>query len=164
MRIPKFHSHNYPIQRNSLLFWKGDMVGCLTVYFCLSVCSYNGYSYTSQTYRDQSLTSPNYPYNYRPSTICLWSLKRPSISYAVKLTFSIFYLESSTSCRDDYLEIRDGDKFSTSTLIGRFCGTRLPPIIVSRYTYIFVRFVSDSDYYPSTRRFRATFRAFVPCK
>ena len=152
------------IRVNSFLFWNGAMVGCLTVYFCLSVCTSNGYSFTSQTNRDQLLTSPNYPFNYRPSTTCLWSLRRPSTSYAVRLTFSSFYLESSSSCTDDYLEIRDGNKFSTSSLIGRFCGTRLPPIIVSKYNYIFVKFVSDSDYYPSKRIFSATFRAFLSCK
>lgn len=82
--------------------------------------------------------------------------------YAVKLTFSSFSLESKSSCSDDYVEIRDGDLLSSSKLIGKFCGTRLPPIIVSSYKYIFVRLVSDFDNYPFIRKFSATFRAIVP--
>ena len=109
----------------------------------------------------KSLTSPNYPSNYQPSENCLWSIERPSTSYAVQLTFNSFYLESSSSCSDDYVEIRDGYTFSTSTFIGKFCGTRIPPVIVSRYTYIFVKFISDSDYYPSRRYFSASFKAIL---
>lgn len=82
--------------------------------------------------------------------------------YAVKLTFSSFLLESKTSYSDDYMEIRDGDLLSTSKLIGKFCGSRLPPIIVSSYKFIFVRFVSDFDNHPFIRKFSATFRAIVP--
>ena len=82
--------------------------------------------------------------------------------YAVKLTFNSFFLESKSSCSDDYVEISDGDLLSTSKLIGKFCGSRLPPIIVSNYKYIFVRFVSDFDSYPITRKFSATFRAILP--
>ena len=112
------------------------------------------------------LTSPNYPFNYPPSASCLWkiSLNRPSTSYAVQLTFNSFYLESSSNCSDDYVEIRDGYTFSTSTFIGKFCGTRIPPVIVSRYSYIFVKFISDSDYYSSLRYFSASFKAILSGK
>ena len=62
------------------------------------------------------------------------------------------------------MEIRDGDLLLTSKLIGKFCGSRLPPIIVSSYKYIFVKFVSDLDNYPFTRKFSATYKAIVPGK
>lgn len=103
--------------------------------------------------------SVNYPFDYPPSTTCLLSLERPSSLAAVRLSFTTFSLEVTSGCTDDYVEIRDGDKYSSSTLIGRFCGSRLPPIIVSNYKYLFVKFVSDSDYYPSRRKFLATYRA-----
>ncbi|XP_044176247.1 cubilin-like isoform X7 [Acropora millepora] len=125
------------------------------------VCSSNGVSFLSPSSTAKLLTSPNYPSNYPPSANCFWSLKRPSTSYGVRLTFYSFFVEGSSSCRDDYLEIRDGDTFSTSTFIGKFCGTRIPPIIVSRYTYLFVKFISDSDYYPSQRYFTASFKAIL---
>ena len=138
----------------------------LTLYFWFWVCSFSGISFQSKTLIDQLLTSPNYPSNYPPLTNCLWSLKRPSTSYVVRLTFKSFYLASSPRCTHNYVEIRDGDRFSINTLIGKFCGSRVPPIIVSRYTFIFVMFASDSDYYPLKRNFHATFRAIVPgrCK
>ena len=132
------------------------------IFFLFSVCFSQGYSFQSSTLYDQSLRSPSYPNNYPPSSNCLWSLQRPSSVYAVKLTFSSFSLESKSSCSDDYVEIRDGDLLSSSKLIGKFCGSRLPPIIVSSYKYIFVRFVSDFDNYPFIRTFSATFRAIVP--
>ena len=127
-----------------------------------SVCVRLGHSFQSNTLYDQWLRSPSYPNNYPPSSNCLWSLQRPTSLHAVKLTFTSFFLETRTSCSDDYVEIRDGDLLSTSKLIGKFCGSRLPPIIVSNYKYIFVRFVSDFDNYPFTRKFSATFRAIVP--
>ena len=128
-----------------------------------SVCSRTGLSYLSYSY-DRALTSPLYPGNYPPNSDCLWSLQRRSSSYAVRLTFHSFFLESKTSCSDDYVEIRDGDRLSSSKLIGKFCGSRLPPVIVSTYKYIFVRFVSDFDYHPVKRKFSASFRAIVPGK
>lgn len=137
-------------------------IPCYLLCTLVEVCSFSGISFQSKTLIEQPLTSPNYPSNYPPLTKCLWSLKRPSTSYVVRLTFKSFYLESSPRCTQDYVEIRDGDRFSTSTLIGKFCGSRLPPIIVSRYTFIFLTFASDSDYYPLKRNFHATFRAIVP--
>ncbi|KAJ7371382.1 Bone morphogenetic protein 1 [Desmophyllum pertusum] len=129
-----------------------------------SLCNRYGLSFLSKSYSDQWLTSPSYPYNYPPYSNCLWSLQRPSSVYAVRLTFNFFSLESKTSCTDDYVEIRDGDLHSTSKLIGKFCGSRLPPRIVSNYKYIFIKFVSDSDYYPVMRKFSATFRAVLPVR
>ncbi|XP_067046524.1 tolloid-like protein 2 [Acropora muricata] len=126
-----------------------------------SVCSYSGVSYLSLSHTTKSLTSPNYPSNYPPSANCLWSLKRPSASYGVRLTFNSFYLEYSSSCRDDYVEIWDGDTFPSSTFVGKFCGTVIPPMIVSRYTYLFVKFISDIDHYPSRRYFSASFKAIL---
>lgn len=129
-----------------------------------SICVSQGFSFQSHTLYDQWLTSPSYPNNYPSYSNCLWRLQRPTSLYAVKLTFSSFFLESKTSCSDDYVEIRDGDLLSSSKLIGTFCGSRLPPIIVSNYKYIFVRFVSDFDNYPFIRKFSATFRAIVPVR
>jgi len=129
-----------------------------------SNCFSQGFSFQSNALYSRWLRSPSYPNNYPPSSNCLWSLQRPTSAYAVKLAFSSFFLESKSSCSDDYVEIRDGDLLSTSKLIGKFCGSRLPPIIVSNYKYIFVRFVSDFDNYPFIRKFSATFRAIIPVR
>ena len=131
-----------------------------------SVCVSQGYSFQSNTSHDQWLTSPSYPKNFRPpSHNCSWSLQRPTSLHAVKLKFNYFSLVTrKTSCSDDYVEIHDGDLLSTSKLIGKFCGIWRPPIIVSKYKYIFVRFVSDFNSYPYTKKFSfsAKFRAIVP--
>ena len=131
----------------------------LTLFF--PVCYSYGVSYLSLSYT-KSLTSPNYPSNYPPSANCLWSLKRPSASYGVRLTFSSFYLKAAIAnrCRD-YVEIRDGDTFPSSTFVVRMCGSGIPFMIVSRYTYLFVKFISDWDYYPSRRYFSASFKAIL---
>ena len=134
----------------------------LTLFF--PDCYSYGVSCFSLSSTAKLLTSPNYPSNYPASANYFWSLKRPSISYGVRLTFYFFSLEASSSCRDDYVEIRDGDTFSKSVFIGKFCGTRIPPIIVSKYTYLFVKFISDSDYYPSQRYFIASFKAILKGK
>ena len=132
----------------------------LTLFF--PVCSSNGVSFLSLSSTAKLLTSPNYPSNYPPDAHCLWSLKRPSVSYGVRLTFNSSYLEDSSTCHREYVEIRDGDKFSTSTFIMKFCGTAIPPIIVSKYTYIFVKFVSNYRHSPSQRRyFSASFKAIL---
>ena len=125
------------------------------------VCSSNGVSFLSRPNIAKSLENPYYLVKSPPSVNCLWSLKRPSTSYAVRLTFSSFFYLGSRSCSNDYVEIRDGDKFSTSTFIGKFCGRRNPPVIVSRYTYIFVnfKFISDSDQGISSSYFKASFKA-----
>ena len=131
----------------------------LTLFFPVS--SSCRVSYQSLLYTTQSFTSPNYPSNYPPYANCFWSLKRPSASYGVRLTFNSFYLEYSSSCREDYVEIWDGDTFSTSTFVLRLCSSGIPPIIVSRYTYLFVKFISDFDHYPSRRYFSASFKAIL---
>ena len=136
----------------------------LTLFF--AVCSSSGVSYQSLLYTTQSFTSPNYPSNYPPSANCFWMLKRPSASYGVRLSFNSFHLEAriANMCRGDYVEIWDGDTFSSSTYVGNICGSGIPPIIVSRYTYLFVRFISDFDDYPSRRYFSASFKAILKGK
>ena len=133
----------------------------LTLFF--PVCSSSGVSYLSLSYTTKSLTSPNYPSNYPPSANCLWSLRRPSASYGVRLTFNSFYLEAAIAsrCLDDYVEIWDGDTLPSSTYVGQICGSGIPPMIVSRYTYLFVKFISDFDHYPSQRYFSASFKAIL---
>ena len=134
----------------------------LTLFF--PDCSSYGVSCVSLSSTAKLLTSPNYPSNYPPSANYFWTLKRPSTSYGVRLTFYSFSVEASSSCGDDYVEIRDGDTFFTSMFIGKFCGTRIPPIIVSKYTYVFVKFISDSNYYSSQRYFNASFKAILKGK
>lgn len=67
---------------------------------------------------------------------------------------SMFQLQQSSDCNNDYLEIREGN--STGALVGRFCGVSLPSNYTSLIGHIlWVKFRSDSSL--SGAGFRATF-------
>lgn len=67
---------------------------------------------------------------------------------------SMFQLQSSTNCNNDYVEIREQN--STGPLIGRFCGNSLPSNYTSLFGHVlWVKFVSDASV--SGAGFRATF-------
>ena len=75
----------------------------------------------------------------------------------VRLSFDRFDLEWTSDCTADYVEVLDGStRFSRSE--GRFCGSTLPPNVLSTGRYMRVRFRSDSEhsYYLG---FKATFTA-----
>lgn len=55
-----------------------------------------------------------------------------------------------TTHTDDYVEVRDGE-FDWQVWWKK--------VINSSYKYLFVEFVGDSDYSPSTRKFQAKYRA-----
>ena len=52
--------------------------------------------------------------------------------------------DSSSSCKYDYIEIRDGGD-ARSKEFGKFCGDKLPTKIKSTGNQLFVRFYSDKD-------------------
>ncbi|XP_054159895.1 LOW QUALITY PROTEIN: cubilin-like [Oppia nitens] len=68
-------------------------------------------------------------------TQCSW-LVRTDPGFAIKLTFTMFALKAQTNCSDDYVEIRD----STYSVIGKYCGSRLPPILTSSGNQLFITF------------------------
>ena len=47
------------------------------------------------------------------------------------LNFSHFSIESSVACTADYLQVIDGDDAADGSLVGRFCGDTVPPLIQS---------------------------------
>jgi len=55
-----------------------------------------------------------------------------------------FHIEESENCAYDYLEILDGP-FGYSAPIGRYCGTRGPPLVESSGRYLWLRFHSDDS-------------------
>ena len=73
---------------------------------------------------------------------CDWVIRSPS-SRRIRLTFTDFVLKTlCCSCRQDFLEIRDGANES-APLIGRFCAKRFPKIVYSTRESIWIRFESD---------------------
>ncbi|XP_041670250.1 cubilin [Cheilinus undulatus] len=100
-----------------------------------------------------AFNSPNFPDAYPPNVECVWTI-RSSPGNRLQLSFIMFQLQGSSSCQNDYLEIREGN--STGSLVGRFCGNSLPSNYTSLIGHIlWVKFVSDSSI--SGAGFRATF-------
>ena len=99
------------------------------------------------------ITSPNYPRNYPHNTECIWLL-RGTPGRQITFTFTNFDIESHSSCRYDFVEIRQGDN-SNSSLAGRYCGTNLPNTVTSFGNSLYVRFLSDTS--TSGTGFRATY-------
>ena len=88
--------------------------------------------------------SYNYPQLYPNGVKCSWEIKAPA-GYLIQLTFHSFDLQSSRDCKADYVAVKQGESYSMamSNLIGRFCGSSLPSVIRSKYSRIYVDFVSD---------------------
>ena len=58
--------------------------------------------------------------------------------------FTVETIPAHCQCNYDYLEVRNG-AMVTSPLVGRFCGNRIQPRIVSFSNSLFIRFVSDNS-------------------
>uniref|UniRef100_A0A8B9TKW5 Cubilin n=1 Tax=Anas platyrhynchos TaxID=8839 RepID=A0A8B9TKW5_ANAPL len=99
------------------------------------VCSHN---YSTET---GVLTSPNYPNNYPVRTECIYTIT-VGINRQIVLRFTNFTLEGNIRCTEDYVEIRDGG-YETSPVLGKYCGTDLPPVIISHGNKLWIKFVSD---------------------
>lgn len=69
--------------------------------------------------------------------------------------FNTFHLEASSSCRYDYVAVYDGQN-SLAPLLGKFCGTVLPPTLTSSANHIFIVFRTDASV--SGIGWRATYR------
>ncbi|XP_031635550.1 dorsal-ventral patterning protein tolloid-like [Contarinia nasturtii] len=97
------------------------------------------------------IESPNYPQMYLPNKECIWRITVPP-TYQVAMEFHSFDLEVHSTCRNDFIEVRDGDSVK-SRLIGKYCGNSLPPILASTKNKMYIRFVSDES--TSARGFSA---------
>ncbi|XP_072307339.1 cubilin [Eucyclogobius newberryi] len=97
-------------------------------------------SFTSST---GSFFSPNYPSYYPSGRDCVFTIT-VQVNLQIMLNFTGFELEGAPpSCNFDFVEIRDGG-YETSPLIGKWCGTTKPPVLVSHSNRLWVRFRSDA--------------------
>ncbi|KAK6490308.1 cubilin [Huso huso] len=98
-----------------------------------------GEVYTAPT---GTLTSPNYPNNYPNSRQCIYKIVVET-NRQIMLNFTDFILEHTyPSCSFDHIEIRDGG-YETSPLIGKYCGTYTPPLVISHSNRLWIKFSSD---------------------
>ncbi|XP_059469459.1 protein tolkin-like [Neocloeon triangulifer] len=89
------------------------------------------------------LESPNFPEDYPALKECVWRISVPE-NFQVALKFQSFEIEKHDNCVYDYLEVRDGS-FENSTLIGKYCGHKLPTEILSTGNKLWIKFVSDGS-------------------
>jgi len=89
-----------------------------------------------------TLSSPNFgvePYdNY---AYCQW-LFQATGDVTFQLTFTAFSVEYQSSCYYDSVNIYDGP-YITSTQIGSYCGSTLPPVVTSTGNSLLVVFETD---------------------
>ncbi|KAL7042861.1 hypothetical protein ACKWTF_001317 [Chironomus riparius] len=87
-------------------------------------------------------STPLYDKPYPANTECVWEI-RADTGFRVGLKFSgRFYIEESTNCTKDYVEIHDYVD-NEWKVISRFCGRDTPKPINSTYTRLKVIFHSD---------------------
>ncbi|XP_061072328.1 membrane frizzled-related protein [Conger conger] len=105
-----------------------------------------------------SLSSPNHPKPYPHQQLCTWRISAAE-GHVIRLTFRNFSLETQDVCEFDYVEVHDGGDVGDGTVLGRFCGTSLPPDLTSSGPVMTVLFVADEGVADSG--FYATYRAIA---
>ncbi|XP_028390645.1 tolloid-like protein 1 [Dendronephthya gigantea] len=90
-------------------------------------------------YSPGTLKSPGYPNFYPNNMDCEWLISDTK-GKPILLKFLNFSLED---CEYDYLDVYDGDSAVASKL-GRFCLDRIPRILISSGSNIFIVFHTDS--------------------
>ncbi|XP_066158935.1 cubilin [Euwallacea fornicatus] len=87
------------------------------------------------------LKSPEFPKNYPINRECIWVITVPA-GDQIMLTVKNFTIEAYSNCKYDWLEIRNGG-YSSSPLIGTYCGTKIPKTIPSHANKLYLKFNSD---------------------
>ncbi|EZA59389.1 Cubilin [Ooceraea biroi] len=101
-----------------------------------------GGMYTTPT---GTISSPGHASSsYQPNMECEWKIQLP-MGERIKASWLRFDLEHSSSCQFDFVEIFDGPT-TESQLLGRYCGSDIPPTFKSNSNTIVVIFKSDWSY------------------
>ncbi|XP_053599179.1 dorsal-ventral patterning protein tolloid [Microplitis demolitor] len=88
-----------------------------------------------------SIESTNYPDEYPPNRRCIWYFTAPD-NHRIAMKINYFALEMSYGCKNDFLEISDGND-EHATLIGLYCGTKNSWQVNSTDNKLSVVFVSN---------------------
>ncbi|XP_048400716.1 dorsal-ventral patterning tolloid-like protein 1 isoform X2 [Stegostoma tigrinum] len=91
-----------------------------------------------------NFSSPGFPNGYPSYTHCVW---RISVTPGEKivLNFTIMDLFKSRLCWYDYIEVRDG-YWRKAPLLGRYCGDKLPEVLTSSDSRMWIEFRSSSNW------------------
>uniref|UniRef100_A0A4W3GNC2 Metalloendopeptidase n=1 Tax=Callorhinchus milii TaxID=7868 RepID=A0A4W3GNC2_CALMI len=116
---------------------KKDSYSILFLLFC-AACG--------ETLQDSTsnFTSPGFPNGYPSYTHCVW---RISVTPGEKivLNFTTMDLFKSRLCWYDYIEVRDG-YWRKAPLLGRYCGDKLPEVLISTDSRMWIEFRSSSNW------------------
>uniref|UniRef100_A0A8D9B309 Metalloendopeptidase n=2 Tax=Cacopsylla melanoneura TaxID=428564 RepID=A0A8D9B309_9HEMI len=94
-----------------------------------------------------TLTSPSFPDFYIKNKTCIWEIVAPP-QYRISLNFTHFDIEGNnlfqSSCEYDNLTVfsKIGDTFKGQ---GVYCGSKLPPVIMSEGNALRIEFHSDNS-------------------
>nr|XP_015193107.1 PREDICTED: membrane frizzled-related protein isoform X1 [Lepisosteus oculatus] len=107
-----------------------------------------------------TFSSPNYPANYPPDSVCVWiiQVRPPSL---VQLHISSLAVEGRRPCLFDWLEVRgENGSGSTGPFLARYCGNTAPATVNTNSSSLHVIFRSDSSIGASG--FLAQYQAILP--
>ncbi|XP_034024648.1 membrane frizzled-related protein [Thalassophryne amazonica] len=102
------------------------------------------------------LASPNHPRLYPHQQLCIWYISVEK-GHVIRLSFTNFSLEMQDLCEFDYVEVHDGINIGAGRVLGRYCGTKVPPDLTSSGPHMGVVFVADEGVTDSG--FNATYQA-----
>ncbi|XP_025082109.1 low-density lipoprotein receptor-related protein 4-like isoform X2 [Pomacea canaliculata] len=107
------------------------------------------------------ILSPLYPSQYPPDQDCVYIIRAPT-GYRITLTFDSFDVAGDwSSCKQDYIQIKDGES-GTSPFLSIYCNTTAYPRRSTSNT-MWIRFHSDST--QSGGGFHASYTAaIIPLK
>uniref|UniRef100_A0A8D3CC50 Procollagen C-endopeptidase enhancer b n=1 Tax=Scophthalmus maximus TaxID=52904 RepID=A0A8D3CC50_SCOMX len=90
-----------------------------------------------------SIKTPNWPNSDYPAGIsCSWHISVET-GNVIEVKFVKLDLEADMYCRYDYVALFNGGEKDNSRRIGKFCGDRIPGIIVTNGNELLVQFISD---------------------
>ncbi|XP_062328232.1 membrane frizzled-related protein [Osmerus eperlanus] len=89
-----------------------------------------------------TLSSPNHPKPYPHQQLCTWRISVEE-GHVIRLSFRNFSLETQDVCEFDYVEVHDSSDTGAGRVLGRYCGTSLPPDLTSSGPQMTVVFVAD---------------------
>ena len=94
---------------------------------------------TQESANKTTIISPNYPNNYSNQQDCTWKLTSPQSHF---IEMEIEHFEVGYNC-NDYVEIIDELAISRSKKLLKFCGTTVPPkLLTSTGHEVIIRFNS----------------------
>ncbi|XP_060106897.1 membrane frizzled-related protein [Heteronotia binoei] len=100
--------------------------------------------------------SPNHPQQYPNMQLCHWHISVP-VGHVIDLRFHNFSLEPQKDCIFDFVEVFDSAGMGRASVMGRFCGSEIPPVLTSSQHVMTVLFVADEGVVDDG--FFATYRA-----